>query len=416
MLRKASELDPSNALPLYILASRAISSGSADEAVALLAEGNRRSRMDDYPLPYDLAKGDPQVEIAITTANSQTRSPIFLVLRQLVRGAREHALKLHAAGRTETALAIIGETKQIGWKLVRTDDATVMDMLVGVAITGVCHKGEEQIYTETHSQSGLAQLEQERDKLTYLRAGGLAYLASAGKRIPKLMSTSSALTLPTIYVGFFQAAIIVVSLVAWGVLALVARRKPASHLHREATARAFAAGRLLRMYALILLPLGIVASVLVYFGLLREFMILLPVAAGTAAFVPFLLLWWTNAAYKKAYRAAAEAAGQEIPRLWKGTPIQEKREVARRIAGVQGGMMLFLVLCGLLISGGAKLMLGGYPWQSQAMHVIASIREEERQYVADLVAGKIKVPQKYIDEQKQKLNRQTKPSDGAGSK
>ena len=415
MLRKASELDPSNALPLYILASRAISSGSADEAVALLAEGNRRSRVDDYPLPYDIAKGDPWVEITIATANSQIRFPTFAALRRLALPAREYAVKLHAAGRTERALAIIGETKQMGRKLIHSDDATLIDVLVRVAIIRICHKGEEQIYTETNSQSGLAQLEQERSKLTYLRAGALAYLGSAGKRIPKLMSTFSALTLPPIYIAFLQAAIMVVSLVAWGVLALVARQKPASGLHPGATATAFTAGRLLKMYALIFLPLGIAASVLVYFGFLREFMILLPVAAGTAAFVPCLLLWWTNASYKKAYRAAAEAAGQEIPRLWKGTAIEEKREVARRIAGVQGGMMLFLVLCGLLISGGAKLTAGAYPWQAGA-RAVAQMRLEERRYVADLVAGKIKVPQKYIDEEKQRLNRRTKPSDGATPK
>ena len=416
MLRKASELDPSNALPLYILASRAMSRGSADEAVALLAEGNRRSRVDEYPLSYDIAKGDPQVEIAITTANSQTRFPTFAALRRLALPAHEYAVKLHAAGRTERALAIIGETKQMGRKLIRSDDATLMDVLVGVAIIRICHKGEDQIYTETNSQSGLAQLEQERSKLTYLSAGPRAYLASAGKRIPKLMSTFSALTLPPIYIAFLQAVIMVVSLVAWGVLALVARRKPASELHPGATARAFTAGRLLRMYALILLPLGIAASVLVYLAISGGHLALLYVSLGAAACVPCLLLWWTNASYKKAYRAAAEAAEQETLRLWKGTPIQEKREVARRIVGVQGGMMLFLVLCGLLLSGGAKVTMGAYLWQSQAMRVIASIHEEERQYTADLVAGKIKVPQRYIDEEKQKQDRQTKPSDGATPK
>ncbi len=415
MLRKASEMDPSNGLPLYILASRAISSGSADEAVALLAEGNRRSRMDDYPLPYDLAKGDPQVEIAITTANSQTRFPTVAAVRRLALPTRQYAVKLHAAGRPERALAIIGETKQMARKLMYGDDATLVDTLVGVAIIRICHKGDEQIYAETNSQSGLAQLAQERSKLTYLTAGARAYLASAGKRIPKLMSTLSALTLPPIYIGFFQAVIMVVSLVAWGVLALVARRKPASELHPEATATAFSAGRLLKMYALILLPLGIAASVLVYLGFSREFRILLPVALGTAALVPCLLLWRTNAAYKKAYRAAAEAAGQEMPRLWKGAPIQDRREVARRIAGVQGGMMLFLVVCGLLISGVTKLAFGAYPWQPP-QYAVAQMRLEETRYAADLIAGKIKVPQKYIDEEKQKLNRQTKPSNGAGSK
>ncbi len=78
-------------------------------------------------------------------------------------------------------------------------------------------------------------------------------------------------------------------------------------------------------------------------------------------------------------------------------------------------MMLFVVLCGLLISGVTKLAFGAYPWQPP-QYAVAQMRLEETRYAADLIAGKIKVPQKYIDEEKQKLNRQTKPSNGAGSK
>jgi hypothetical protein len=73
-------------------------------------------------------------------------------------------------------------------------------------------------------------------------------------------------------------------------------------------------------------------------------------------------------------------------------------EVARRLLGVHGGAVIFLVLWGLVVSGGMKIQQGAFPWQPGA--VFADSVQYERSYMRNLVAGKIHVPKAAIEEER----------------
>jgi hypothetical protein len=59
-------------------------------------------------------------------------------------------------------------------------------------------------------------------------------------------------------------------------------------------------------------------------------------------------------------------------------------------------MMVTLTIFGILVSGITKMSMNVYPWQPE--RAMPNVMQEEQQYVADLVAGKVKVPEKYIRE------------------
>ena len=393
-LKRTSELDPDNAFPLYLLASRAASEGSWNQAADLFAQGHRRSRMDWFPLPYDTCKDDLFMESFVHTANSTARISLHSPLRQLARDVGKHAEELHAAGRTDEALAVIADVKQIAWKLMQSEEAIAMDVFMGVALIKASQKYETQMYTDIGSESGLARIEEDNGKLRYLRAGAHGYFDIMEERMRRIARRSA--PLEPVASGFLQVWLTVAVLVLWAGFALRTRKKSASELHFNATSRAFPIGRLFKLYALIFLPLGIAAAVFTWFNFSSGFLGL-GVMVGVVAVLPsIVLLWLSNRLYKKAYLHEGQVRGQENPRFWRGAPAQDKREVLRRLAGVYGGAVIFLALWALLVSGGMKLTMGAFPWQIE--RATAGMYQFERQYVADLLAGKIKVPEEKIRE------------------
>ena len=407
-LKRASELDPENALPLYLLASRTISTGSPDQAVELLSQANRRDRVDYYRAHDEALERDPMLGLQIAAASAGAQFPVYTSLRQLARGANGHAAKLHAAGQTDGELALLAEVKKMAWKSMRAEDATLIDVLVGVAMVGIAQKQEKQIYADTRSEAGLAQVTREKKKLTYLNAGSRAYFGEANREFARRFAVVAAPSLSAASIipqSWLTAAV----LLLWVGFALATRGKPASEIYRESACQAFSAGRLLKLYALIFLPLSIAIAPLAYMastGGMTGFKI---TAIEAAVVLPsVLLLWLSIRSYRRSYRRAAESAGQESPRFWRGALARDKREVLRRLAAVYGGAMVFLALWALLVFGGAKLTVGAFPWQTGK--VMAGMHEVERQYVADLLAGKVKVPEKYIREAEQRDMRKEKPA------
>ncbi|HUV05451.1 MAG TPA: hypothetical protein VMX94_10130 [Armatimonadota bacterium] len=402
-LRRAAELDTSNALPLYLLASEAASRGAADEAIVLLIRGNRRRHVDSYPLPYEVCENNGLFEAMVGAANSLRSSPIHL--RRVATCVSKHAAELHAAGHTDQALTTLGETKRMAWSLMRSKDATMMDLLAGTAIVAIADKREAQIYTETGSKVGLAQVQKEKRKLTYLSAGCRAYWDQS---MEGLVRSGARFSAPIVSVApiIGQSWLTVAMLLLWAAFALRTRRVPTSELHLEAAAKSFSVGRLLKYYAPIFLLPGLAASALTYLAFSKY--TLVTVAAGAAFLVPsILLLWLSVRLHKKTYLQTAESLGREKPRFWAGAPAQDKREIARRLAGVHGGAMILLLVWGLLVSGVVKLTWDAFPWQIE--RAFAGVYKAELRYAADLVAGKVKVPQKYIREIEEREKQPAKP-------
>ena len=383
-LQRAAELDPNNALPVYYLAHQS----SADKALALIAQANHRKAMNWYLLPE---KGKGLADTLIEFSNSSIQLPAYMVLRQDTRIVCKYALELQKQGRTDEALAALEQAKATAWKLIGRDNTNVMDLLVTTALVQGTLKYEKQIYTQIGSKAGLASLEAEKKRLDYLTAGGRYYTTEVSGKDMLSMMKHIALLGSMLFVGVAQLFVLLLSGIWWEILLLRSRKQPGSELHLEAT-RVFSTGGLTRLYAFIYLPMAIAFTVATLTMSETTFM---PVIAFYAAgmLLPLVLLWRANAAYKKAYRGAAESAGQEVSKS-----IPDRREFQRRMIGVQGGAMVCLVILGLLVSGGTKVASGTYPWEP--FPSMTQTHQRESQFVEQLLTGKIKVPQKYIDEVK----------------
>lgn len=389
-LRRAAELDPKNALPLYYLASKS----PAREAVALLAKANQRKDFTWYPFPETSGLLDDLVQ----AANSSMIPPVYLVFPVGLGNVGKYALQLQKQGRTADALAAIEQAKGMGWRVVRREKSNMMDLLMAVVFLGMTDKYEQQIYTETGSNAGLARVEAERKRLHYLRAGERYYATEvSGEDMANMMKHLAPFT-ALLIILVAQVIVLFLSIIWWELLLFRSRKQAGSELHLQATG-VFSIGRLSKLYAILFVP-AIVVFLVAPIALNGK--TLLPIVgvymAGTL--LPVILFWKAKAIYRKAYRQATESVRQEV-----GKSIPDRREFQRRMIGVQGGGMVFIVIVGLLVSGGTKLASDAYPWEPYPS--MAQINQRESQFVKDLVAGKVKVPQKYIDEVKHEEMKRT---------
>ena len=402
-LQRAIRLDPGNALPYYLLASDAASKGALDKAADLLARGNRQRKMTEYPIPYEVARGFAGFFV-IDGMNTDIRFGTYGKLRRPALALGKLSVTLYQTGHTDQALALIGEIRQMGLKTMHRKDATLIDALIGSSVLHLCERSEKDIYGATGSQAGLAQVEKESRKLTYLKAGSQAYLFESMEVFTRRMAQLGAPGLAVSTAAGASAFLLFTCFVWWAILALRSRRRNGSETHGEATASAFFGVRLLKVYGLLLLISCIATAPLVYLAnssLNPDYLYTGGEIAGALMAIALLamliraIIW-----YRKAYLRA-----QENPRFWRGAPAQEKREIMRRLVGFQGGMAITLALFGLLVCGYTKATMHAFPWQFDS--VMMDMRQREIQYTADLVAGKVKVPQKYIDEVKREEARRT---------
>lgn len=404
-LKKASNLDPKNALTLYLLASEAASQKTFDKALALLKQGNSLESCTAYPLPADIGgKGLSQEEVVMESSMSQADLGTSARLRQSARYMADTANALHAGGRSDEALSILRETKLMAKKTAQMEPRMMMSVLVGVSITNIALKQEEQIYRETGSKTGLTEIAKEKSELQYIKAGARAYNDQSMKN---LVRRTAKISVPAVLVSALplQMMVMLFILLVWAGLA--PKAGPASANHPEAADQAFPMGKLFMLYVLVFLPIGIIATALVYLLSASKLVGLNGAIAFIAAWVPTILLHWKAvSSYKKALRQ--QASDQEKPKFWIGAPHQEKREVIRRLAGVHGGAMVFLVLWGILASCGGKLVTGSFPWQFDRL--MSEPLQWEQRYVTDLLDHKIKVPEKYIREQEQTDARRSSPA------
>lgn len=374
-LRRAAELDPSNALPLYYLASRA---PSMDGSLALLRDANLRRSVTEYPLPL---KGGARAESSAMSVNGNIALSNYLVPRALSRNIGKYASELHKQGRTDEALEALKQVRQMGWGIMRSENQTLLGFMIGMAVVRTSAKFEKEIYTEIGSKAGLAEIEREKVKLDYLQAGSRYYVTHANDTMVRGMARRMALVAPILDMGIATEFLLLLSAVWWSVLLLRSRKHSGSESHLEAT-KAFSTGRLAEWYGLAFLPAIAVLSVSAM--LFPEAIALLNYAFAASMLLPVGILLKANAAYRTAYR---QAAGMPS---WRRASAADKREFQRRMLGVQGGAVIFLMILGFLISGGTKAATGSYPWDTQSY--ISQLRGEESKFVTKLLEGKVKVP------------------------
>lgn len=398
-LEQVVRLDPKNALPFYILASKASSNGEWDESISLVKQANRLSRVDWYPLPYEGCNGDGMLEMSMISANSS------LLISHLLGGIRRvsvdltnHASSLYAKGKTREALVILGEVKKTGWTLIRKDEANALEVTVGVSIVQKAQKSERKIFTETNDQPGLAQIAREDKELLLLRAGSMAYVTTCNDVLVRRVSSFAAATSSVIIAGAVQIWLLLICLLSWAVLAVRSRGISASEYHETATERAFPGRRLVKVYALVFAGLAFVAAISAYLvaTLPIEYVTFVIGSIGTVipAIIPLVVLIWAGVVYRKSFKSTIDTADPDAPAPWKGYPIADKRERQRRLTGVCGGMMITLVILLAALSMYTKTTMNAYPWQTE--RATGGMYKLEPKYIADLVAGKVKVPEKYI--------------------
>jgi hypothetical protein len=395
-LKKVARLDPGNALPLYLLASEAASRKSWDEALSLLREGNRREGCTLYPLRYsDLGDGGISEFTVVACALAMGNTEVHMRLRELARTLAGRTPTLQAGGHQDEALMTLSDIRRMARKLIHAERANMMDLLMGTAIIRLAHKYEAPIYEGMGDQSGLERIAREKRELIYLQAGSHAYF---DRLIPQLERSMGKYMSPGLAAASapVMACLTAISLIWWAVFARRARRRTASNLHEEIAARVFTSGKLIRLYLGTLVLPGILCAAAFYFSMSSGNWTGGVIAAWAAVVVPCLVLMLPTRAYRREYRKAAAEAGVDVPKRWKNWPVEEKREETRRLSGVHGGAMIFVLVWALLVTGGTKAAIGTYPWQlGPAMY--APFEWEER-YVKDLLAGKVEVPEKYIRE------------------
>ena len=401
-LKRAAELYKSNSLPLYLLASEAASRNAWDEVNHLMKAAGERKKYTEYPIQYEsIPAAGPVERLGVLCEFISPFTPVSSQLRTLARSVGNHSLELHESGKSQEALALLAETKQIGWSMMSGEPGRFMNVIVGNSIISISHRYEKQILQQTGSTVELNTIKGEVDRLHYLMAGFRLHTDTFMQELVRNMMQFFSPTVSVVPISL-QVWLMVFALISFAWLAFASRGKPASELHPSVTEQTFKLGRLIRLYAIVFLPIGIAASFVFYFSGSEALEYETPILL-VAAIVPCVILYWRTASwYKKAFRKAAEEAGQEVPRLWKGVPKADKREVARRLAGVHGGAVVFLVVWGLLISAGMKVYFGAFPWQIE--HMLFEPLQREQQYVDDLLSNKIKVPEKYIraEEEKEK--------------
>ena len=407
-LKRVAGMDKRNALPLYLLAASAASSGSFDEAANLLTEGNRRDHVDYYPPEADVSAKNAFEEMVLSSGSVQ--SPAQLQVRRLAVSIGKHADKLASMGRAAEGLALLDAVEQMGWRLMHAKCANIMDVMYGSAVISICHKHQRQIYTLTGDKSGLAMVEREQRRLNYLSGGGRAYFDNSMEELVRRMARFAAFSLPVGAMGAAQALLLFVCLIWLGILALRSRGRAGSEFHPRATGNTFASRMLIARYAILLLALGVITPITVYFESKTSMTSMTSMlTAGTvtsvvSVIILLALICRSYVSYRRNYRQVSQESG----RFWRRAPAQEKREIMRRLVGFQGGMIITLAIFGLLICGYTKTTMHAFPWQFE--RVMGGMRQREIQYTADLVAGKVKVPAKYLREAEQRQQKKTPKS------
>ncbi|HEY3298661.1 MAG TPA: hypothetical protein VGK34_08410 [Armatimonadota bacterium] len=146
-LREAARLDPSNALPIYLLAGNAASRNSWEEASNLIHLANRATRLTNYPLlcrdfhPQSIEESG----LFLSDAESVFGDNMRERLKRLSSSIKNHALALHSKGHTHEALRFLDVQELMGRKIAGGGRGGLLDLLVGQSIQRSSLKGQRII-------------------------------------------------------------------------------------------------------------------------------------------------------------------------------------------------------------------------------------------------------------------------------
>lgn len=405
-LHRVIELDTDNALPCYLLAARAIAGGQKTQAFELLRQANRRKIVNSYPIPEDAARESPQLELLMMAVNTRIAFSTYSGIKDLARATADNAQRLHRDGRTEEALELLKDVRRMGWNVASRLDAYLLDLLVGAAVVRLALTSEKQICTEIHDDRGLALIRKEEARIAYVTGGVNAYLDKISRTLPQRSMESILPFEVWFYTLAVETMFLTGMLLWWGYLGLRSKRETASPLHEEAARRALGMGRLAIMYMSTLVP-ALAAATCVFWMALAKNLPILTIAGILVLVVQTLVLArWAGLSYRRAFVEAVAQAGEQAPPLDASASLADKRELRRWMSGVFGGMIALVMLCSLIYAAAAKVTRGTYPWEPPRL--LTETYWKETEYAQDLLRGKAKVPQEYIDRELRKAI-QTKP-------
>jgi len=395
-LEQSARIDPDNALPLYLLAYQAVSQKDFSKAIKLLEEGNKRPRADRYSIPSSVAGKDINYEQLIDGANIQPEKAMSPIAK-LTKGLCEYSSDLNGRGQTDKALQTLSQLRELSHKLISVEDPNSIDVLVSNAVLVIIHKYEIPILQARKDTEGLKRIEMEKTRLRYLRAGVLAYTYDSTPRfLQRITGFFSSLSL--VVIGAMEAWIVLATMITWWAI----RRKTCTHTTNDEPrlseiASFFNPAGLIRFYALIFILPWLALMILVHLVIntihndtATTYVGLLPVISINISLM--LLVVFTHRISKKA--RAADTDGDS--KAWIKGSAKQKRETERILSWINGGAMVFLFVCSLFTTAGVKIAFDAYPWQfSRAM---SGMTNEESKYMTKLVAGKVAVPEKYVQE------------------
>lgn len=296
---------------------------------------------------------------------------------------------------------------------MRLDGVDAIDCLVGNKIALSCDKAAAQIAKETHNQQELALVTTDMEKCLYVRAGCRAYADKLVDNMLDKVKRFMALAF-SLYGLLGLSGGTLTGLLALRSFERKSRGMPASSLHDKATGIVFPGRRMLSIYAVAFLACSASTLLLVSMpaGLSPAPVATMFIGIMIPFTTPLYLYGRARKQYKETYNHLAEESGAELlPKKIRLMAIQDRREITRRLVGLDGGLMVTMTFWGLLLSMGLRLCYGAYPWQiTKAM---GGMPQAEMRYVKDLVDGKVKVPQKYIDQIKREEARFKKQTGGS---
>lgn len=400
----ASRLDPTNALPLYFMAANESSTGHYDRACELLNKADPLQRMDGYLALSKYSQRGFPAEVESLSLASAIELPIYSRLLRMAREIGVHSLKLHRAGKSQQALGDLSHVHAMGWKLVTQENSIVIQSLVGIAIVRASDKTAEHIYRDLGDKAALSAINKEQERLTYFCAGVRMYANDMPRQLVARADGAMGM-LFAVWVLALHSLCMLLSLIV--ARSSKTRDDAGSGLNDVAATSAFTTCRLVCYYGLALVLLCASAIGIHIAAGYGSVSLLLSSSLFIMVGTPTLIQVCAESAFTRAYRRAAADAGQPPPPPLRDRPKSEKLGRYRILSGFRGGMMITLFIWAVLVSAYMRATMGVYPWQMEK--VTPSIYQQEHQYVRDLVAGKIKVPEKYLREERNRRKASENP-------
>lgn len=411
-LMKAVKLDPANGATYYALASAEAEKGNWGRATEYLKQGNMCKVFSTYPFTNTELNPKGIFEAVVAQDSGGGNFVLYqgMRFRNMMRAMGKHAQMLQSQGKTDEAVGMLNEARQMGWATMGKDHGNIMTVVYGTNIIILADHYAKPIYESTHSASGLAQLKQDTREIAYLQAGQNKYLDDSMRHLIRNTDLFFSMLIPAAPI-LLESLLTLFVIMGWIGHSRKSRDTDASELHDAATARAFSFSRMMKAYAAIFVIPGIltaVAAIIVCLTSPAKYFLSAIAIPVIAVLYPVVMYVRGAVSYKRAYRYVAEEAGTTAPRSWRTASRADRREVARRLSGVFGGSMVLLTVLGLMISVGMKIGFGTFPWQPE--HFLSDYCAYEKQYTSDLLAHKIVVPEEKIRKAENRLMRQQKRS------